>query len=189
MTTPNGTTARDFAARRRASQEAITADFLKFIDEESLREAAQALDAARHEANHGTPTADTLMRVAEATIAASRILDAAAKACAAQAVDAGNPLRDAARRLRIGNATITQGDDTVVSTPNDAWWRQKASDNDHDGLATDNIPVPETPDLPQEQPSEAPGPQERGEQGEQRDEHQEPQAPTPQPTSPNPHAF
>lgn len=148
MTTPNGTTARDFAARRRASQEAITADFLKFIDEESLREAAQALDAARHEANHGTPTADTLMRVAEATIAASRILDAAAKACAAQAVDAGNPLRDAARRLRVGNATITQGDDTVVSTPNDAWWQTQPSDAEHDDLVTDSVPAP---DLPQGQ--------------------------------------
>ncbi len=154
MTTPHGTTARDFAARRKASQEAITRDFLAFVDEVSLREATQALDAARNEANHGEPTAETLMRVAEATIAASRILDAAAKACAAQAVDAGNPLRDAARRLRVGTATISQSDDTVVSTPDDAWWRQKASDNDHDSLTTDNIPVPATPDLPQEQPIE-----------------------------------
>lgn len=156
MTTP---THRDFAARRKASQEAITRDFLTFIDEESLAAAAQALNAAQEEAAHGAPTADTLMRVAEATIAAARILDAAAKACAAQAVDAGNPLRDAARRLRVGTATITQNDETVVTTPEDAWWIPEITYQPTEETEEADADTEVTPLQQDNQPAPAPSPE------------------------------
>lgn len=126
MTEPTNPAQRhEFAARLKESQEQITGDFIDYIDAGAFTSAAHALDAARQRAADGPADSETLMQLAEASIAASRILEAAAKSLAAQAAATNQPVREAARRIKIGPSTLSKwmdGEESDVALPANTWW-------------------------------------------------------------------
>lgn len=161
MTEPTNPAQRhEFAARLKESQEQITGDFIDYIDAGAFTSAAHALDAARQRAADGPANSETLMQLAEASIAASRILEAAAKSLAAQAAATNQPVREAARRIKIGPSTLSKwmdGEESDVALPANTWWETlrpapedtpEGSDdsNDASGITTPVVESQSTPD-------------------------------------------
>lgn len=119
----------DFSARRQQINQQVNAELLEYVDSAILSEAAVALEAAQDTIKTGQATHEDLMKIAEATSVANKVLLAATKMVTVAAVESGSPEDELARAVGVTKNTVQRWTVNEVEVPlplGDVWWEPVA---------------------------------------------------------------
>lgn len=120
----------DFSARRQKINQQVNADLLEYVDTAILSEAAVALEAAQDTIKNGQAAHEDLIKIAEATSVAHRVLLAATKMVTVAAVESGSPEEELSTAAGVTKKTVQRWVATDIEVPlplGEVWWEPVSS--------------------------------------------------------------